>query len=1152
MEDGATQLLRAGQGWVRRCGDVSIRRPKIGGWQIQDWLHIYRAMMTARVIDRFEADLVRRGEAAFHISGEGHESSAALAPHLQSSDWLACHYRDKALMLARGVLPEAIFKAQLCRAGSYSAGRQLPDILCDAERRILSVPVPVGSHALHAVGAVAAEIEGGDATAIAVCLVGDGTTQQGEFLEAVAEAVRRTLPVLFVIEDNRLAISTRTAGQTCLSLPQGPGSELFGLPVHTIEGRDAIAAYERFGELVSEMRTSRRPALARLPCERLSDHSNADQQTLYRTDEERRQAWHADPLVWTERSLLERGVPRERLNAAYRAVEQEVVAARERALLDGDPTPIFSARSLATGSSCEFRDEYRGTGGPRDLVMREALRDVLRSHLERSPQVFLTGQDLEDPKGDVFGVTKGLSTQFAGRVVNAALSESTIVGTCLGRALAGQRPVAFIQFADFLPLAFNQIMSELATMSWRTNGEYQCPVIVMAACGGYKPGLGPFHSQTMEAVLAHTPGLDVVMPSTAADAAGLLNAAFESDRPTIFLYPKSLLNLASEATTRDVSRQFVPLGKARRIRAGGDLTIVVWGSTVALGVQASETLAAAGFETDLYDLRSLSPWDAESILASVERTGKLLVVHEDNLTCGFGAEILACVAERATIPVKCRRVARPDVFTPCHFESQLAVLPSSRSVLEAAADLLNLSVAWTEAAEADPNRLVIPAIGSGPSDERVLVVELHVRPGDLLRTGDLVATVESAKSVLEIVAFAPGEVETVHVQTGGEVLLGAPLVTLKADRANRRASSTLLTAKLTRKPRPAAAHAPGREVRTANRFVGLGPIVGVTGSRLVGNADLLPNFPARTNDDILRKTGIESRRWVGAGENALSLAKEACRRLLRETGLDLRDISLIVCSTGSALTTTPSLACRILAELAEDSSVRPPAYDINAACSGYLYALDAVYNHLQSEPEARAIVVTAETPSTKTNPRDFDTAFLFGDAATATLVCGESRRRDALLELRRPVLSAKGENGSLLSVPLTNGDQYIAMRGVDVYAEAVPGMISILERACHRQGLRVCDLDLIVPHQANQRILKAIEHQLDRPVFSNIRTVGNTSSSSIPLALREAMLTSEAHRIGLCAFGGGFTFGAAVLDVLNPRPTADSVSGCERNGAFLS
>src|SRR5690606_8263631 len=230
---------------------------------------------------------------------------------------------------------------------------------------------------------------------------------------------------------------------------------------------------------------------------------------------------------------------------------------------------------------------------------------------------------------------------------NAPLSEATIVGVAIGRALAGERPVAMIQFADFLPLAYNQITSELATVYWRTAGGYSAPVIIMAPCGPYRPGLGPYHAHTAEATYAHVPGLDVLMPSTAADAAGLLHAAFASGRPTLFLYPKALLNDSEGKTSRDVAQQFVPIGPARHIRQGRDLTLVGWGNTVRICEQAAKLLEQAGVETDVWDLRSISPWDESNIVQSAEKTAHLIVVHEDNHTCGLGAEVLSTVAERA-------------------------------------------------------------------------------------------------------------------------------------------------------------------------------------------------------------------------------------------------------------------------------------------------------------------------------------------------------------------------------------------------------------------------------------------------------------------------------------------------------------------------
>jgi 2-oxoisovalerate dehydrogenase E1 component len=296
--------------------------------------------------------------------------------------------------------------------------------------------------------------------------------------------------------------------------------------------------------------------------------------------------------------------------------------------------------------------------------MRDAIRDVLREHLRRDPRVFVYGEDIEDPKGDVFGVTRGLSTEFPLRVCNSPLSESTIVGTCIGRALAGQRPVAMIQFADFLPLAYNQIVNELATIFWRTDGGWNAPVIILAPCGAYRAGLGPNHAQTFDGAMVHTPGLDVLMPSTAADAAGLLHAAFKSERPTLLFYPKALLNDPARATTGDVGQHFVPLGVARRIRTGRDITFVGWGNTLGLCQTAAATLETAGVESEVIDLRSLSPWDERTVLASVEKTARMIVVHEDNHTCGLGGEIMATVAERPASPSPCGASLEPTHISP--------------------------------------------------------------------------------------------------------------------------------------------------------------------------------------------------------------------------------------------------------------------------------------------------------------------------------------------------------------------------------------------------------------------------------------------------------------------------------------------------------
>ena len=547
-------------------------------------LAIYRAMLLGETIDESEADLVARGEAFFHMPSAGHESVAALHWCLSPEDWLHLHYRDRALLLARGAPPVVFFHNLFCNAASASAGRQMAPFFSDPSRKILSQTIPVGNHALQAVG-VASAVKDRPERPIVVCSLGDGATQQGEVLEAIAEAVRGELPVLFLVEDNAYSISTTTQGKTFLSLPAryARPERFYGMPIQRMNGRDVAGVLPRFAEVVGAVRQTRSPALIHLSVERLSNHTNADDEQVYRSREEREAVRkQGDPVRNLREQLLLEGVAPGQLEAIAAEVAAEVAEALETARRVADPDPVFDARRPLPEALRSSAHEYRGSASadePR-LTMLAAIRGVLANRLAEDPRVTLLGQDIEDPKGDVFGVTRGLTRAFPGRVQNAPLSESTIIGVSVGRAMAGARPVALIQFADFLALAFNQIHSELGSLFWRSAGGWNAPVIVMVACGGYRPGLGPFHAQTLESILAHVPGVDVLMPSTAADAAGLLNAAFESNRPTIFLYPKICLNDRERTTSEDIGLPPARPDRARRVASGtgDDLTIVVWGA----------------------------------------------------------------------------------------------------------------------------------------------------------------------------------------------------------------------------------------------------------------------------------------------------------------------------------------------------------------------------------------------------------------------------------------------------------------------------------------------------------------------------------------------------------------------------------------------
>lgn len=1145
-------------------------------------------MFMARTVDRVEMELVNRGEAFFHVGGAGHEAALALIPHLTAADFIHPHYRDKALLLARGLPPDQYFHGLFGNAESSSLGRQMCSHLSAPELNVLTMAVPVGNNALPSVG-VAHEIidrlshatvpastapSSGTPTPpptdcpLVVCSCGDSTSQQGEFMEAIAEAVRAQLPVLFLIEDNGYGISTRTARQTFYHLPDGPADSFYGLPIHRLDGRDVRACDLAFGAVVHSVR-QRRPALVVLEVQRLTHHTNADDERMYRDEAEILQIrQNADPLVHLRRHLLADGLTEADLATLESEVEAQVRAASERSLRVPNPPTNRDARPpAATGvhppPSLPLPPTAPAPVHPDRLTMLEAMREVLRRHLAHDSRVSLFGEDIEDPKGDVFGLTRGLSRSFPGQVRNSALSESTILGVCTGRAMAGGRPVACIQFSDFLPLAFNQIACEVSTIFWRSAGGWKSPVIILAPCGGYRPGLGPFHSLTFDATFAHLPGIDVVMPSTAADAAQLLNAAFANQstgRPTLLLYPKVCLNDPQVATPPAALDNLLQPGIARRVLQGDDLTLVTWGSTVPLALRAAQHLQTAGVGVDLLDLRSLSPWDQTAVADSVRRTGRLLVLHEDNLTAGFGAEVVAATAETVPAPFQTRRVARPDTYSPFNYLNHLEVLPGLPEVLAAAAQLCDLDLRFEEDAAQDKSLFTLEAVGSSPADQTVSVVEWKVHPGGHVNAGDLIADCEADKATFELRSPVTGIVRDL-IALDEKVPVGTPLAHIATQSSDailprrvplerrpilqRRTPATPSTPPAA-VPQPSTTPAdPARlpvivptPPRGRRAYIGLSTITTAPAGRVVTNEELVRRFPGRTPQDIYQRTGIESRRLLAPGETALTLATKAARLALAESGLTLADLDAILVSTSTPISISPSMACLLHHQLGgSGTSQDVAASDILAACSGYLYALQTAFDFCASRPDANLLVVTAEAMSEYTNPNDFDTAIVFGDAATATLVhgpaaAGFSRSR---ARLHRPVLSARGEDGTILHHG-RRPNAFVNMDGLKVFPMAVRQLIALLKQACAESEIAVESLDHIVPHQANGRILDAVDQRLKLPagrLVNRVRHTGNTSSSTIPLVLAELLQEGAHGTVGLCAFGGGFTFGAAVME-LNP------------------
>jgi 2-oxoisovalerate dehydrogenase E1 component len=1096
------------------------------------FLDLYRHMLASRKADAVQEDAAQRGESFFYIPSSGHEAMAALAPHLTKNDWLHCHYRDRALLFARGVTQTDTLLGLLGKTGSPSEGRRMPGFACNRELNLLSVPTGVASNALQAVGVAQAVKQKGE---IVYCGIGDGGTQEGEYLEAIAEAVRSQAPVLFVVQNNKYALSTPSKGRTFFSLPEGEATEFYGLPIRRANGSDAVEMYHAFGDAVSTIRKEGGPQILVMDTERLLSHTNADDHTLYRTAEDiDNMVKNADPLLILADQLIAAGISEQQL----KEIEHEINHSLDEAFNTARKAAIAKTELSAKKPLDGTKEEKRSDGDA--LTMIEAMRGAFHARLTANKDAYLFGEDIEDPKGDVFGLTRGFSDKFPEQIINSPLSEATIVGTAIGQALAGKQPVACIQFADFMLPAFSQIASELGAMWWRTNGQWECPVILTAICGAYRPGLGPYHAQTFDATFAHIPGLDVLMPSTAADAAGLLNAAFESGRPTIFLFPKNLINDRSVMCADDAQNQFVPIGKARTTRPGKDLTIVSWGSTMPLCEKTAEALQEADASAEVIDLRSLSPWDEQAVIASAQKTGRLLVVHEDNHTCGLGGEIIATVAEKANCEIKMARVTRADTYIPFLYETQMEVLPSFKSVLGKAAELLDYSLTWQKPVEEIEGSVVVNAIGSSPSDKTVTITEIQIEEGETVQAGDIIASVEADKATMEISTPVDGVLEKLLLAEGDSVDVGTPLAQIETDETN-----------LIKKP--ATSENSGTPILEKNlvncspdtsvskvttpeqKPILLSSIATVFGSRHITNEELLIGREGWDSDAIRKRTGIENRYWIDGDENVVTLAVKATCDLLEKENLEISDIDAIVCSTGTSLAMTPSLACRVLKELSpEKGELLMQAHDINAACSGYMYALQNAVDILRDNASKKVIVITAETLSPMVNHDDQKTMALFGDAATASLLSCDPRGGNVDVLINRPVLSATGVDEKILYVPNMGSDEFIEMEGLTVFKLAVKKMINMLAEACDGRGISVDDLDKIVPHQANERIIEAIRKTIKCPpekMFNHIAKYGNTSSNTIPIALAELMpQMDEGSKIGLTAFGGGFTFGAAVIE----------------------
>jgi len=684
-------------------------------------LAAYRTMLLSRRIDDKEIHLKRQNLAFFQISGAGHEAVlVAAARHLDPArDWFFTYYRDRALALAMGMTPFEMFLGSIgAEEGPDSRGRQMPSHWGARRLHFAASSSPTGTQCLQGVGFAEAgrialgldrarerfEVDEGEVVWISL---GDGTTSQGEFWESLNTACNEKLPVLYVIEDNGYAISVPVEAQ----MPGGSISALVrsfpGLEVYEVDGCDLVASDRVMAAAVARVRSGGGPALVHAHVVRPYSHSLSDDEKLYKTQAERDAEAERDPLARAVALLTgSYGVADEELARIRASVDDEVERAAEEAL--ARPQPLGSQWPLYI-----YSDECDPTAAPPPVecvagddtpkTMVDLLNACLRDEMARDDRLVLFGEDVADAsreevldevkgKGGVFKVTWGLQRAYGTRrVFNSPLAEANIVGRAVGMAMRGLKPVVEIQFFDYIWPAYQQLRNELATCRWRSGGAWKAPVVVRVPIGGYLKGGGPYHSQCGEVLFTHVPGLRVVMPSNALDANGLLRTAIRCDDPVIFLEHKHLYRQTHNKAAYPGPDFAIPFGAAATVQEGNDLTLVTYGATVVRSVQAARRLAEeGGGSVEVIDLRSLAPYDWATIAASVRRTSRALVVHEDSLSFGYGAEIAARIGDELFpfLDAPVRRVAARDTFVGYAPQLEEATLPQPESILAAMREVL--------------------------------------------------------------------------------------------------------------------------------------------------------------------------------------------------------------------------------------------------------------------------------------------------------------------------------------------------------------------------------------------------------------------------------------------------------------------------------
>ncbi len=692
------------------------------GLDTQTLVGLYRTMYLSRRVDDKEIQLKGQNKIFFQISGAGHEGvlvGAALAMK-PAYDWFFPYYRDRALMLGLGMTAqEMLWSSVGAEVDPNSHGRQMPSHWGHKALNVPSQSSCTGSQALHAVGAAEAsyraslltslqgKIDGFKGDEVVYMSVGDGTTSEGEWWEALNSACNMKLPVIFVVEDNGYAISTpvevNTAGGDISKLVAG----FPNLLIQKCDGTDPLESYETFKRAVEFCRARKGAAFIHAKVVRPYSHSLSDDEKLYRPEEEREADAKIDPIKTYGEFLMTEGIASsEDLETLRKEVDKEVNEAADIAINTPQPAPESAWRNVYSPdvdpTSAEFDTEEGAELSGNAGTMVDLINRCLHEEMERDERIVIFGEDVADVsreeyletvkgKGGVFKVTANLQRKFgSARVFNSPLAEANIIGRAVGMSIRGLKPVVEIQFFDYIFPAMHQIRNEVAVTRWRSDGDTKCPMVMRVPVGGYLKGGAVYHSQSGTTLFAHTPGIRIVYPSNALDANGLLRTSIRCDDPVMFLEHKHLYRQVYNKSQYPSPEFLIPFGKAKVVREGTDVTIVTFGALVQRSFEAAKRLEKEGISAEVIDLRTLVPYDWERIAESVKKTNRVIVAHEDPISYGYGAEIAARIADELFeyLDAPVRRVGAIDTFVAYAPQVEDYILPQIEDVEKAAKELM--------------------------------------------------------------------------------------------------------------------------------------------------------------------------------------------------------------------------------------------------------------------------------------------------------------------------------------------------------------------------------------------------------------------------------------------------------------------------------